>query len=76
MRVYATANPDVLVFERREGNQATYTGVNLSNKPVTIQYTDAAPSPAGALTDAISGTTLTALPTTLVPGGYFVVTEN
>ena len=76
MTVFPTANPDVLIFERREGNSATYTGVNLTNKPVTIQYTANAPAPTGALTDAISGNTLGALPTTLVPGGYFVITEN
>ncbi len=76
MTVFETDNNDVLVFERRQGDKAVITAVNLSNKPVRITYTGQAPKVSANLTDAISGAAMKSLPTILAPGGYFVITDN
>lgn len=76
MTVFATDNPDILVFERRQGDKAVVVGVNLSNKPAQITYTGNSPTLSASLTDAITGSPLPRIPDALVPGGYFVITEN
>lgn len=76
LTVFATDNPDVLVFERRNGNKAVFTGVNLSNKPAKLNYVVTQPKTSGKLIDAIAETPVKALPQVLAPGGYFVITEN
>ena len=74
--LFKTDNDDVLVFERRQGDKAVITAVNLSNKPVKLNYTDQAPTTSGTIVDAISGKAMRSLPKILAPGGFFVVTDN
>ena len=77
LTVYPTDNDNVLVFERRLGDQATVVGVNLSDTPCVLQFGNTHAGRLSAnLTDALSGRPMTALPDTLAPGGFFLVTEN
>lgn len=76
MKVFPTVNPDVLVFERRIGDSATIVGVNLGKAPAVVEFVSEKNSPKIAGTvDAFTGTQA-GIPTALVPGGYFVITEN
>ena len=76
MTVFATENPDLLVFERRIGDRATIVGVNLSEKPAEVKFTGDAPVLSKNLLNPMTGAAVQALPTTLLPGGYFLFTEN
>lgn len=67
---YATASPDLYVFERRVGDDRVLTAVNLGKEELPLTFTGAVPDTAG-LFNIFTGESK--LPATLIPGGYAVL---
>ena len=74
MTRYATANPNIYIFERDLDGSRTIVGVNLGTDEQPIHFTGAKPALSNA-TDIFTGASAT-LPSTLAPGAYFIFTAN
>ena len=74
MTRYATADPNIYIFERDLDGSRTIVGVNLGTDEQPVNFTGAKPSLSNA-TDIFTGASAT-LPSTLAPGAYFIFTAN
>ncbi len=74
MTRYATADPNIYIFERDLDGSRTIVGVNLGTDEQPIHFTGAKPALSNA-TDIFTGASAT-LPSTLAPGAYFIFTAN
>ena len=74
MTRYATADPNIYIFERDLDGSRTIVGVNLGTDEQPVNFTGAKPALSNA-TDIFTGASAT-LPSTLAPGAYFIFTAN
>ena len=75
MITYNTTSPDVLVFERRSGKNATIVGVNLGTKTMPVEFTGKKPNMKGARA-ILSDTEMTEIPKSLDAGMYFIFVKD
>ena len=69
---YRTTSPDILVFERRNGNSRTVTGVNLGKLPAPVTFTGMRPDTKG-MKAIIAESEHNDIPESLQPGQYFIL---
>lgn len=72
MMRFPTTSPDLYVFERSLGDSRVVVAVNLGSKEEAVKFTGAAPDTAG-LTNIFSPSEPAAIPPTLLPGAYVVL---
>lgn len=75
MTRFPTKSDDLYIFERSLGDSRVVVAVNLGSKEETVEYTGAAPDVAG-LTNLFSPETAAAIPSTLLPGAYVVLSST
>ncbi|MCH5219456.1 MAG: alpha-amylase [Muribaculaceae bacterium] len=75
MITYRTTSPDVLVFERKDGNSRTIVGVNLGAETQTVTFDSASPDMTNAKAVSVKNGG-TSIPETLESGEYFIFTVN
>ena len=75
MVVYNTTSPDVLVFERLDGGARTIVGVNLGTTENVVEFTGATPATKNAKS-TMGKTENNAMPASLMPGEYFILTVD
>ena len=73
MITYRTTSPDVLIFERRAGKSRTIVGVNMGKLPTPVSFTGMKPDDKGAKA-MIADMEYPAIPKSLEPGQYFILT--
>ncbi len=72
MMRFPTTSPDLYVFERSLGDSRVVVAVNLGSKEEAVKFTGAAPDTAG-LTNIFSPSEPAAIPATMLPGAYVVL---
>lgn len=75
MITYRTTSPDVLVFERRNGDKRTIVGVNLGKLPTPVTFTGSRPDTTKAK-PVLAEREIAGVPDSLQPGEFFILTVD
>ncbi len=73
-KVLKTGNADLIAFTRAQAGQGTFVAANLGTSDASLSICKCCTPDLSNATNAMTGTTVTALPTTLAPGEYVVIT--